>query len=203
MADQETIKVYERLGKSYLNTVKDLTPPEIEDFIKLLPERARILDVGCAGGRDSKLLSDLGFEVIGIDLVDEFLSEAKNLVPEGEFIKMDVEELNFSANTFDAIWAGAVLLHVRKSKLPKLLKNLHNILRPKGKLFVGLKEGRGEMHVKDQFSPKHSRFFAFYSESEIKKILASAGFKVLFTKHRADNAGREEVKCLSIAAERE
>lgn len=116
---------------------------KVFDFIKTLPKGGRILDVGCSAGRDSKRFAQNGFEIIGIDLVDVFLQEARKNVPEAKFLKMDLRRLNFSENYFDAIWAMAVLLYIEKKDLPETLNGFYNVLKPRGKLFITVKRGSG------------------------------------------------------------
>ena len=50
---KQTIEVYNKLGKGYLENSKKVTPPERLPFSKLFSKGSYILDVGCGGGRDS------------------------------------------------------------------------------------------------------------------------------------------------------
>ena len=85
---KKTIEAYVKLGEKYLGHGK--TAREFPEFIKLLPKGGRVLDVGCAGGRDSKRFTQKGFKVIGIDLVDLFLKIARKNVPKAKFIKGNI-----------------------------------------------------------------------------------------------------------------
>jgi 2-polyprenyl-3-methyl-5-hydroxy-6-metoxy-1,4-benzoquinol methylase len=49
----------------------------MKEYMRRLKSGGTVLDVGCAGGRDSKKLVGRGFKVIGIDLVDSFLKIAR------------------------------------------------------------------------------------------------------------------------------
>lgn len=195
-----TTEVYKKLGKKYLSSIEDLTPIQFHDFIKLLPKNSLVLDIGCAGGRDSKKFVDNGFKVIGIDLVDDFLAEARELVPEAEFMKMDVCKLLFPDNYFDGIWATAVLLHLKKHEVPQVIQEFKRILKSQGILFIGVKVGRGEEVVVDKLSDGLGRFFSYYSENEIRKLLKNAGFKIVFIKSFPDDAGRDDVRWIRTIA---
>lgn len=100
---KQMIEVYQKLGKAYLDNIAGLSVKGMAEFMRLLPKRARVLDVGCAGGRDAKIFSSKGFEAVGIDLVDFYLKTARRHAPKAKFIKMDLRKLKFPNGYFDAI----------------------------------------------------------------------------------------------------
>jgi ubiquinone/menaquinone biosynthesis C-methylase UbiE len=100
---KKTIELYEKLGKKYLEDIAGVVIRELPNFMRALPKGGKVLDVGCAGGRDSKKLVEAGFEVTGIDLVNVFLEEAEKNVPQAKFIRMDLLNLEFPDNYFDGI----------------------------------------------------------------------------------------------------
>src|SRR3989339_248169 len=125
-----TINIYRQLGKKYLKDIKNGEPKTISDFLNQLKPKSLILDVGCAGGRDAKIFTKAEHQVIGIDIVEEFLKEAKKNVPKAKFKKMDLMNLKFPDNNFDAIWAMAVLLHFSKTDGKKIIKSFYERLKP-------------------------------------------------------------------------
>ncbi len=48
-----------------------------------VPPPARLLDVPCGGGRHSRALARLGYEMTGVDLSAEFLATARSQAPDG------------------------------------------------------------------------------------------------------------------------
>ena len=82
-----------------------------QSVIKFFPSGARILDVGCGLGREAFALSDLGYDVVGIDISKEVITQVKQLSTDKgcniSFYEYDGEHLNFSAGSFDVvlIWA--------------------------------------------------------------------------------------------------
>ena len=50
-----------------------------QSVIKFFPSGAKILDIGCGLGREAFALSDLGFDVVGIDISKEVISQVKQL----------------------------------------------------------------------------------------------------------------------------
>jgi SAM-dependent methyltransferase len=199
---QETKETYKKLGSDYLKRISPLTPPEFEEFAASLPKGALVLDVGCAGGRDSRKLLDKGFRVIGIDVVPDFLSKAKELCPEADFLETDLLDVNFPREKFDGVWAHAVLLHLTDEDLNQAFKLIKNILRINGKFFFSLKLGNGEGVVRDTLSDNQDRYFNFTNKDEIIENLEKSGLKLDRFKITEDDAGRKEVKWIRIFAER-
>lgn len=199
---QKTIELYGKLGKRYIEDIAGINVKWFPDFVKLLPKGGRILDVGCAGGRDSLKFVQEGFEVTGIDLVDTFLKEAKKNVSQARFIKMDLLNLKFPSNYFDAIWANAVLLHIKKKDVPRALNGLHRVLKPGGKLDIAVKRGKGERYKEERLSGGKKRFFVYFFKNELEKFVKEAGFKIISSKIFPDELGRKDVKWVVIWAEK-
>ncbi len=79
--------------------------------ISFFPPGARILDIGCGLGREAFALFDLGYEVVGIDISKEVISQVKRLSADKgydiSFYEYDGKHLDFPAGSFDVvvIWA--------------------------------------------------------------------------------------------------
>lgn len=59
-------------------------PDDIEDverFLRLLPERSFVVDLGCGGGRHAERIAAAGHEVLGVDYSYEALRVARNTQP--------------------------------------------------------------------------------------------------------------------------
>ncbi len=199
---KKTIELYEELGEKYLKDIEKATPKEIYSFMKLLSKGALVLDIGCAGGRDSKVFIQKDFNVVGIDLVDSFLKEARKYVPEAKFIKMDLLKLKFPQNHFDAIWANAVLLHTKKEDMPKALKGFYKVLKPKGKLHIRVKRGKGTEYKDERLSGGKKRLFTYFLKDELEEFVKSAGFKIISSRIFPDDLDRKDIKWVGIWAEK-
>lgn len=82
---------------------------EAEGFVKRLmahlapSKRSKVLDLACGKGRHSKHLHTLGMEVIGVDLSDESIAEAKLMETYGlEFFVNDMRHLFWNEH-FDLV----------------------------------------------------------------------------------------------------
>lgn len=77
---QKTILIYNKIAKDYAKRQEVLFPEkDAEKFFQLIKNGSKILDIGCASGRDVKQFTDLGFNVIGIDLSENLLKLAKKI----------------------------------------------------------------------------------------------------------------------------
>lgn len=143
-------------------------------FCDLLPPNAAILDVGCGPGRDSDHFNSLGHWSVGMDLSIGMLREAAQRT-DGHYFQGDMTAFPIAANSLDAVWMSASLLHLPRSSAPDVLAQVYTILVSGGVLFIALKKGEGEVWQKRE----GLRFFTFYQEEEIADFLEKAGFDII------------------------
>ena len=96
----------------------------------------RCLDVGCGGGRWSRWMAARGGDVIGIDPTEAMLHAARATSPEADFQQMSATQLDFSANSFDLVFAVTVLQHLEPAEQEVAAAEMCRVLRPGGTLFV-------------------------------------------------------------------
>ena len=195
---KETLEFYEKLDENYIKFREHVVPKEIFEFIKLLPKNGRILDVGCCGGRDSEKFSQKGLRVIGIDATESFLRVARKKVPKAKFIKMNLLKLKFPKDYFDAIWAYAILLHIKRKDIPKVLKDFYRILKPRGILHISVKKGKGTTFKKEKSITDKKRMFVYFTKEEIETFVKKSGFKIITSRFFPDELGRKDVKWISV-----
>lgn len=196
---EETRKTYNTLGRAYVRSIEPLVPEERKAFAKQLAKGSRVLEVGCAGGRDAQYFVKEGLQVTGIDTSTVLLALAKKRIPKGRFIFMDVRKLTFPPKSFHAVWANAVLLHLERRDVPQVLRRLHKVLVPGGFLHVRVKVGKGSGWVTDKLS-RHLRFFTYFTKKEMESLLRHAGFRIQSSRMFADQGKRRDVQWVSIEA---
>jgi len=195
---KETLEFYKGLDEKYARFRENVAPKEIYEFIKLLPKKGKILDAGCCGGRDSKIFSQKGLRVVGIDATESFLRVARKKVPKAKFIKMNLLKLKFPKDCFDAIWAHAVLLHIKRKDIPKVLKDFYRILKPGGVLHITVKKGKGTTFKKEKFAADKRRIFVYFTKKEMERFVKEAGFKIIISRFFPDSFGRKDIKWIRI-----
>jgi SAM-dependent methyltransferase len=69
-----------------------LATRELPGILRRQVTGRRALDFGCGAGRSSRLLRDLGFEVVGIDVSSAMVAQARRLDPEGDYRVQDAAD---------------------------------------------------------------------------------------------------------------
>lgn len=197
---QKTKEVYNTLGEKYFSdSIKGFSPERLP-FTQRLEKNSVVLDVGCGGGRDSKFFVQKGLKVVGVDVSDVLIKIARKEVPKAKFICGDILDLKLKLNSFDGIWAEAILLHLKRKDVIKAVRIFHKILKPGGLVHVSVKKGRGEKFVKEKLSGWNERFYTYFSKKEMEVIFSSIGFQIKYSKILPDPIGRKNVSWVVISA---
>lgn len=152
---------YDINAKDYIeNTINCDMSIHYEKFLKYLPAKGKILDIGFGSGRDMIYFKSLGYNVEGIDTSLEFVKNIKNRGFDVSL--MSVTKLNFK-NTYDGLWACASLLHIKREELEETILRCINALKDNGILYCSFKYGNKEIE-------KDNRYFNYINEEIINDI---------------------------------
>lgn len=175
-----TLNSYESCAKEYAVNTESLHPHTFaQKFMKMLPQSAQVIDIGCGPGRDAKVFQQQGLKVTGIDFSPKMIAIACLNVPQANFHVMDIEKLNFPENTFDGVWASASFLHLPKKNLAKVFNNIHSFLKPNGIFYLSVKKGLGETLAQDKRYENQQKFWSFFEEQEMDALLKEAKFAIM------------------------
>ena len=144
--------------------------PGYAEYSKILrsyiPDNARVLDVGCNKGFETKIISQNN-QVVGIDAYKYFIMIAKSRGVDARV--MDFHDMTFDAE-FDCVYSNNSLEH---AKYPdKMVQGVLRALKPGGTFVVGLPLDGNNLSVKD---PAH--FFRAV-ENDVVSLIEKCGFKV-------------------------
>jgi ubiquinone/menaquinone biosynthesis C-methylase UbiE len=183
---EQTIETYNRIASKYCSKTREPIFLEWEEgYIRKLLSYIHkgnplILNVGCGDGRDNIHIEKNGGKAIGIDLSKGMLQEARKLYPQGDFRIMDMRDLSFGDNSFDGIWASGSIYHIPRSQVGQVVKEFKRVLKNDGVLGLNFKLGTGEgIEANPKSYAGHPRYFAYYTEKEMKRILDGNGFHEL------------------------
>jgi len=179
-----TIETYDNGVERFENSTKGTSVENgLRRFASMLPENAppqRVLDAGCAFGKDTANMAALGLEAVGIDLSAKFIERARVLHPDIDFRQADVRDLRqFDDASFDGIWCNATLLHLTDNDVLKSLKGFHRILRNKGVIFISFKEGTGQEEIVEKFSSDGVRFYRYQTVDSVGRMVQDSGFEII------------------------
>ncbi len=181
MADKESVvrKGYDEIAEEYhANRNKFDHRKELKEFAALLPNNAKVLDVGCGAGVPvARFLVDCGFRVTGIDFSENMLKLARKNVPKAVFIKKDMNRLDFAASSFDGLAAFYSIIHVPREKHPLLFENFHRMLKPDGIILVCM--GPDEWEAVDEYQGTEM-FWSHYTPERSLQLVKDAGFQIIY-----------------------
>jgi ubiquinone/menaquinone biosynthesis C-methylase UbiE len=120
------LKKYNRLDETQIKW--------LEKFIKLLDDKAKVIDAGCGGGKDSVYLEKKGFEVYSIDLSHRMVTETRNKTKSAEVIRADISNLPFRDESIDGIWCNTTLVHINDKV--ECLREFRRVLKRNGILYL-------------------------------------------------------------------
>jgi 2-polyprenyl-3-methyl-5-hydroxy-6-metoxy-1,4-benzoquinol methylase len=135
-----------------------------------------ILDVGCAGGRETAYLASKGLQATGCDLSPSFIRLASKAYPQCSFFVADMRNIE-TARKYDGIWCNAAFLHVPKSDAPATLKGFCRLLKPEGVLYLSVMRGDFEGLRENKQMGWPERHFSEYSQKELDQMTTKAGFQ--------------------------
>lgn len=153
----------------------------------------RILSLGCGVGIDVDLLTEEGWDTIGVDCGNRTLEWPSRRHPERLYLA-NGKSLPFEDHSFDLVYCGCVFPHIgvegdSNKVLPnyyderlQMAKEMTRVLRPGGSIMVSspnrmfpvdIFHGRDENHPLPRWNPPSSRFLL--SAGDYRRLFGEAG----------------------------
>lgn len=150
-----------------------------------IPEKSRVLDVGCSSGNfGQQLIKRKKCEVIGLDLDKEDVNRAKKVLTAAYVLNTETDDLS-KLGKFDRIIFADVIEHLVNPS--KTLIKIKSLLNPGGKVLFSIpnmahmstrlmllsgKFGYGETGLLDK------THLHFYDDAEIQRVFIEAGYLI-------------------------
>lgn len=176
---------YDRLAKDWFEDHKkdDWWVAGTSRLSNLLPKGASILDVGCGPGFKSAYLASKGFKVTGFDFSSEMIKIARREFPGIDFKVLDIYNLDTLKETFDCVFAQAVLLHIPREKVFGIMELMKRKVKPGGLLYVAVKASKNDKKegilLENDYGYEYERFFSYFTLEEIEDYFKQLGFKLI------------------------
>jgi SAM-dependent methyltransferase len=183
--------------------------PDEEELIKKVPlHEGKLLLLGVGGGREAIPLSQMGFEVTGLDFVEDMVSSAKdNARKRGVNISgivQEISKLDVPAGSYDIVWLSSAMYSCVPTKRRRInmLRRIAHTLKSGGyficqfhwdqhvgfsrkvefarKLFALLSMGNLWYEKGDMLWNNVEFIHAFYSEQELQSEFKAGGFEIIF-----------------------
>lgn len=183
-----TLQHYEQRAEDFWQGTRDHDVRQnIEALLQHIEGKPpfNILDFGCGPGRDLKTFATYGHVAIGVEGAARFVEMARAWsgceVWQQDFIRLDLP-----AGRFDGVFANASLFHVPTQELPRVLRELHAALKPRGVLFSSNPRGSNEEGWNG------GRYGAYHDIESWRRHLGAAGFAELDHYYRPAGLPREQ-----------
>ena len=188
---EQNRRAYDSLAARYSDCWTNSPDEQLIDFFdEMLPEGAKLLDVGCGPGHYSSLLGKRGYHMRALDISKSMVKEASLRNPDISVSQMDMANLQYDNSEFDGLWVCASLPHIPKEFVEDVLREFSRVLKPEGVLFVNIPIGDLDRRIEaaDEFgydSENPGRFFQWYSSRQVfREIIGKSGFKIILDSER-------------------
>lgn len=176
---------YDRVAAEYARRIADelkdkpLDRQLLEQLAGRLRGRGVICDLGCGPGHVARYLHERGAEVMGLDLSEAMLAQARRLNPGLHFQAGNMLDL---AEVAEGAWAGIAafysIIHIPEADLPTALRELKRVLQPGGLLLLAFHVGAETVHLDELWGHPVSADFIFYPPAVMVGHLEAVGFQV-------------------------
>lgn len=155
-----------------------------------------ILDFGCGPGRDLVAFTKLGHRAIGLEGAAGFANMAR-AASGCDVWQQDFLRLQLPTEHFDGVFANASLFHVPRQELPRVLRELHATLKPRGVLFSSNPRGMNEEGWRS------ARYGVYHDLEAWQSFMLAAGFSEIEHYYRPQGLPLDQQPWLASAWRRE
>lgn len=157
----------------------------LDEFLRLVPKDARLLELGCGPGNVTRYLLDRrpDVHITATDIAPKMIELCKSVVPEATHLVMDCRQPELQETGFDAIVIAFVLPYLRMDESRQLMQWAAGKVRENGVLYLSTMEGTPDRcGIRLPSSGQGpGTYMSYYTESWIQDTLHEAGFHTQVT----------------------
>jgi len=142
----------------------------LADELKRLGPPGRALDIGAAGGGNTRVLRERGWDVVATDYDENAVEIARSRGLDA--IHADARDLPLPSSSFDLVVAFEILEHIQEDD--QAAAELFRVLRPGGSALISVPSGMDLWSAHD-VAVSHVRR---YDRAGLRKVIEDAGFVV-------------------------
>ena len=141
--------------------------PFLEKVVSLVPKGAKVLDLGCNSGYETRRMKNLGLDVVGLDFSEKSIEIAKDRNKDIKFVCDNMLNDLTYLGKFDSIVAIASIIHIPVDSLELCFKRIYDILEDNGYLcmVVRYEEGKLDASYKTIDNQEYDREVYGFSKS--------------------------------------
>ncbi len=119
-----------------------------------LPQKTRLLELGCGPGNLSEYMANKGFDTTGADKSERMIKRAEARGSNVGFVIANAYDLPFSDQSFDAVVSASLINVVPEPE--KMLAEIHRVLKPEGSASILFPLPEFDQHKVDEISRKRN-----------------------------------------------
>lgn len=178
MSDEDssaaTLAAYQRHAAQYIELTSMARSSLVDDLIALTSTGSTVLELGSGPGRDAAALEAAGLVVHRTDGAVSFVEQFQLAGLEARILDVHADDFG---GPYDAVFANAVLLHVSRLQLPRVLEVALRATRLGGVLAASFKKGTGEdWSTKKLDAPRR---FTYWQEEDLRRAVLDTGWTPL------------------------
>lgn len=164
---------------------------QYQNFLPLLKNGAKILDVGSGSGRDACYFQKYGYQVTALEPSKNLCREIQKVFS-GEIICSDIQNYR-PEERYDGIWACASLIHLQEEEVLRFFERIDLYLNENGAVYVSGKNGIPTGEAED------GRYFLEFTEQLAEKLLrVNKQLKLEQLWYTGDASGRKGFRWMNI-----
>lgn len=164
-------------GKSF----KKIHKKRLRLIERFSQKKGNLLDVGCGAGFFLNYAKLKGWNVNGIDLLDEYIQFANKKLMIKNAQCVSLEEAQFPEQYFDVVTLWDLIEHL--SHPLQELKKINHLLKPGGHLAIWTPNVKNSIFMKERWTGYITyQHLYFFSLKTLRQLLKRAGFKIVFSK---------------------
>lgn len=139
-----------------------------------------VIDLGCGSGNNTKVLCDMGVEVIACDLSQNVIESIKRNFPAVKTSKFDLlDDFPFEENFAGAVVADLCLHYFTEAETLNIIENIKRVLKPGGYLYARVNSLK-ELHnpsifkevEKHLYKTEDDRYKRFFDKDDVNRLFS-------------------------------
>lgn len=179
---------YDAIGATYLEQARKDLGGLRERYIRYLTEGfpgcSEVLDLGCGAGDPGTKMLSVYFSATGVDISPGQIALARDNVPGANFIVADIAEVEFPADSFDAVTAFYSIIHVQREFQPGLIEKIAGWLRVGGRFIGTFHAGASEQDYDPDWLGA-PMYWSGYGPEDNRLMVQAAGLRIISARNES------------------
>lgn len=180
-----TVATFSRLAERYAEKYfhLDIYDQYLERFVRRIDAQgAKVLDVACGPGNVSAFLAKArpDLKLLGIDLAEGMINQARTRVPCAEFLVRDCRDLGTLKPVFDACVFAFGLSYLTDDDANRFFTSLNAIVSDSAVLYLATITGEPSLSGFESSSSGDRVYLQYRSVDEVLALVERAGYRVDF-----------------------